>query len=73
MMYIHTCVYHTVPRNVIGGVVVYPSEKELEIFGFDVQPDVLEKVPELRLAKEALSFRVVLVEDRLENKRKKKR
>lgn len=53
------------PRNVVGGIVVYPAEEELEVLGLDVKSHALEEVPELRQTEETLTFPVVLVEDRL--------
>lgn len=44
---------------------VYPAEQELEVLGLDVEPHVLEEVPQLRQAEKTPAFRVVLVEDRL--------
>jgi len=45
--------------------VVDPAEEKLEVLRLHVEPHILEQVPELRLAEEPTTFRVVLVEDRL--------
>lgn len=42
------------------------AEQELEVFAFDVEPDILQEVPELRLAEDASPLRVVLMKDCLE-------
>lgn len=54
-----------IPRHVVGGIVVYPAEQNLEVLGLDVEPHVLEEVPELRQAEGSLAVRVVPVEDSL--------